>query len=80
MVGYANGMNAWKIYFPDKKMALARYHVKFDERMPTPSATQLMVFPWETPSSPILGCKCLKRRRDEGTKLGNQHCRAHPSS
>ena len=53
MVGYANGMNAWKIYFPDKRMALARYHVKFDERMLTPSPTQPTVLSWTTPSHPF---------------------------
>ncbi len=50
---YVNGMNAWKIYFPDKRMALARYHLKFDERMPTPSPTQPTVFSWTTPSHPF---------------------------
>ena len=34
-------------------MALARYHVKFDERMPTPSPTQPTVFSWTTPSHPF---------------------------
>ena len=46
-------MNAWKIYFPDKKMALARYHVKFNEDMPSPSPTQPMVFSWKAPSHPF---------------------------
>ena len=70
MVGYVNGMNAWKIYFPDKKMALARYHVKFDENMPTPSPTQPMVLSWKTPSHPFwdAGNKEEKGRNSEDTK------------
>ena len=52
-VGYVNGKNAWKIYFPEKRMALARYHLKFNEHMSTPSPTQPMVLSWKTPSHPF---------------------------